>query len=565
MTSASHIGGAPRLLVVAVFAAITAFAGLWVLPPLDRDEARFAQATVQMIESGDYVTIRFQDRERNKKPAGIYWLQAASVKLFSDVERREIWAFRIPSAIGIVAAAIFTFLIGRRLFDDRTALLAAFLLVSSPLVQAEGLIAKTDGVLLALICLAQLAFIDIYKRFVEAVPTRAVLPIMFWIAQAAAILIKGPIGPLVSVLTGAGLLLAKRDIGWVGRMRPLLGLLLTAALVAPWVVAIQIATDGRFITEAVGGDMVGKIGEAQEHHSGPPGYHLLLVWVLFWPAAGLIIAGVMNAWRQRRAWAYRFLLAWLIPAWIVFEIAATKLPHYVLPLYPALAIMAARAATSEVQTPSLIRAASAIIYGGVSLVAAGLVAIAPVFLSETKLTAPCFLAAILIGVSGLIIAWLVWRGRTYTGGMAASVLAAIFAWTMMSGVLPNLTKLRVSPEISAALEAADRHPLKDHVAPVALAGYNEPSAVFLLGTETALTTGGDAARRLANGTASAAIVETRMTEAFGMAIEHLGAEVETLAVIDGLNYSNGDWVTLTIYALAEPEQQRAIWDRQHAQ
>ncbi len=96
------------VLLVAFFAAATAVAGLTSLPPLDRDEARFAQATAQMLESGDYIAIRFQDRERNKKPAGIYWLQAASVAAFSEVGAREIWAYRIPSLVGVVLAAMFT-------------------------------------------------------------------------------------------------------------------------------------------------------------------------------------------------------------------------------------------------------------------------------------------------------------------------------------------------------------------------------------------------------------------------------------------------------------------------
>ena len=77
-------------------AALIAFAaglpGLLAVPPLDRDESRFAQATAQMLESHDFVVIRFQDQPRFKKPVGIHWLQAASVSLLSDPEASEIWA-----------------------------------------------------------------------------------------------------------------------------------------------------------------------------------------------------------------------------------------------------------------------------------------------------------------------------------------------------------------------------------------------------------------------------------------------------------------------------------------
>ena len=92
-----------------------ALPGLVNLPVIDRDEARYAQASVQMIETGDYVNIRFQDRARNKKPAGAYWLQSASVKMFSDVQKREIWAHRIPSVFGALLAVLATYWGGVRL------------------------------------------------------------------------------------------------------------------------------------------------------------------------------------------------------------------------------------------------------------------------------------------------------------------------------------------------------------------------------------------------------------------------------------------------------------------
>ncbi|HEX3952380.1 MAG TPA: glycosyl transferase, partial [Stellaceae bacterium] len=74
--------------------------GISTIPPLDRDEARFTQATRQMLETGDFLRIRFQDEARNKKPAGIYWLQAAAVSAFSSAESTAIWPYRLPSLLG---------------------------------------------------------------------------------------------------------------------------------------------------------------------------------------------------------------------------------------------------------------------------------------------------------------------------------------------------------------------------------------------------------------------------------------------------------------------------------
>src|SRR5882762_7832249 len=80
--------------------------GIASIPPLDRDEARFAQATRQMLETGDFLRIRFQDEARNKKPAGVYWLQAAAVSAFSTAAATAIWPYRLPSLLGGIAAVL---------------------------------------------------------------------------------------------------------------------------------------------------------------------------------------------------------------------------------------------------------------------------------------------------------------------------------------------------------------------------------------------------------------------------------------------------------------------------
>src|ERR1700736_3887109 len=83
--------------------------GLAAIPPLDRDEPSFAQATRQMLETGDFIRIRFQDEARNKKPIGIHWLQAASVAAFSTPESNAIWPYRLASALAAFAAVLATF------------------------------------------------------------------------------------------------------------------------------------------------------------------------------------------------------------------------------------------------------------------------------------------------------------------------------------------------------------------------------------------------------------------------------------------------------------------------
>ena len=547
MTSLASIDRRLAMACVAVFAAAAACAGLVALPPLDRDEARFAQATAQMIESGEYVSIRFQDEERNKKPAGIYWLQAASVAAFSDAGAREIWAYRIPSLIGAAVAAVFTFLAGARAYDVRTGLIAGLLLASAPLTAAEGAIAKTDGVLLGLVAMAQYAFLNLYAAAQDRRGAGWRDAIVFWCAQGAGILVKGPIAPLVSALTAIGLATGKPRFAWAGAMRPVAGVIILILMVAPWALAIGRATEGRFFLEAAGGDMLAKVGGAQEGHAGPPGYHSLLLWLLFWPAAALILPGLAQAWRERADWRARFLLSWAIPAWIFFEVAATKLPHYVMPLYPALALMAAHAAVSGVPQ-GWTRRAGAVLYAGAGLGAAAFIALPPLYFAAAPMRVFCFSAAAAAILASVFVAALFWRGRSVEGALAASVVSVLYAWALFAGTLPGLTQFAVSPRLSAALEEAGRHPLHDDLAPVAIAGYSEPSAVFLLGTGTALTNAHDAAARLLSGAASAAIVEARDEAAFTASLN--GAAITKLAVIDGVNYSKASPVTLTVYVLA---------------
>jgi 4-amino-4-deoxy-L-arabinose transferase-like glycosyltransferase len=109
IATASHVRAVSFLLLCALLLFLP---GFFTIPPVDRDEARFAQATKQMVESGDYVDIRFQEDVRYKKPVGIYWLQSAAVETASalGLPRAElrIWVYRLPSLIGAIGAVLMT-------------------------------------------------------------------------------------------------------------------------------------------------------------------------------------------------------------------------------------------------------------------------------------------------------------------------------------------------------------------------------------------------------------------------------------------------------------------------
>src|SRR5437773_1273879 len=140
--------------------------GFFNIPPIDRDEARFAQATKQMVESGDYVDIRFQDEVRYKKPVGIYWLQAAVVKTASALGFRDplttMWLYRIPSLLGAVGAVLLTYWAALALVSRRAALLAGLMMASCVLLGMERLMAKTDAMLLMTVVAAMGAMARAY-------------------------------------------------------------------------------------------------------------------------------------------------------------------------------------------------------------------------------------------------------------------------------------------------------------------------------------------------------------------------------------------------------------------
>ena len=137
-----------------------------------------------------------------------------------------------------------------------------------------------------------------------------------------------------------------RSIRWVWALRPIPALIWLVVLLLPWVAAIVSRTGMSFFADSIGHDMLGKVAEGQETHGAPPGYYLVLFVVTFFPAAVLATLAAPRAWALRREPWVRFLLAWVMPAWIIFELVPTKLPHYVLPLYPAIAILIAEAVDS---------------------------------------------------------------------------------------------------------------------------------------------------------------------------------------------------------------------------
>jgi hypothetical protein len=515
-------GGVGVALLLGLLTLALGLPGLRALPVTDRDEARYAQASKQMVESGDYLRIRFLDEARNKKPAGIYWLQSAAVKI-SGV-KDAIWPYRMVSVIAALAAVWLVYWSARRLAPAAAAPAAAAL-AASPLLVIVAHAATTDAALLAATCLAQGCLARLYltppaaTRHAKAAEWTTAL--VFWLAQGLGILIKGPLTPLVSGLTLLALwLYERRSTAWLRRLHAAWGVLLLLLLVLPWLIAIQHATGGAFLREALGHDFAGKIQRGQEMHGAPPGVYLLTATLLFWPFFPLAWRGLGQAWRARRTDpSARFLLAWLMPAWLVFELAPTKLPHYVLPLYPVLALLALRwligwagppdppqaeggatdnAAGAEVLLgragpPDPPRAGMGALCWRVSCrlvdmgwwLAAGVWVLGPPLIGRLlgwRWMSATLLCSALAGATAWAF-WRAWRARQAARALAIAVaFALLFYGLLFTAVLPRLDDLWLTRKVAtlAQSEAATHgRPLR-----VFAFGYTEPSLAFMLGSAT---------------------------------------------------------------------------------
>jgi len=540
-------GRAP--LVAALVALIASLPGLFTLPPTDRDESRFAEASAQMLESGDLTNIMFQDQPRYKKPVGIYWLQAASVKAVSSVERRDIWAYRIPSVLGAMLAAAACAWGALAFLKPREAAMAGGLMAATMVLSTESNLATTDAALCGAITLAMAALGKIYISSragtdAQAPPAGPWASILLWVGVGLSILLKGPIGPMVVILAALALSVWDRDARWLGRLGWGWGAIIVAGMVLPWALAITVATDGGFWGIAVGGDLAPKLFGGQEGHGAPPGYFLLLSPVLLFPAVLLAPAGLIEGWRARAEPGVRFALCWLIPSWIVFELVPTKLPHYVLPTFGALAWLMAAALTRPLGKLERWIGAGLTFAVAIGLAVAGGVG-AAMFGDAGSWVWETLAAIVLVGAGAAGAVWIL-RERAGLAAGAACALGILGHGLVVGGLAPSLSGLWLSERVADGLASAHISPRQGLAnGPVAVAGYAEPSLVFALGAATELGTAENAADAIGEG--RPAVVEGRQEPAFRRALAADGEGARLAGTVTGLDYSSGHAQILRLY------------------
>lgn len=522
--------------------------GWFTLPPVDRDEARFAVASRQMVESGDYVDIRFQEGNRYKKPAGIYWLQAGSVYLLGAEQHTDvIWAYRVPSLVGALAAVLLTFSIGCLVCGTRAGFMAGLLLAICLLVTVEARLAKTDAALLTTILLAQGALAWLYLR-PDGARVGLGVPLLFWSAQALGFLIKGPIITLVSFGTIAALCLLERRADWLHRLRWLPGLALFALLVLPWYLAIGVISEGDFYQASLGRDLLGKVFEGQESHGAPPGTYLLALWLTFWPAVLYLGLAAPVIWRERRTPLVRFLIAWLVPTFLLFELVATKLPHYVLPTYPALTLLTAWAFdrhAAEIPTRGWRFWLPVLVTTLVTLALSVAVTLLPTAL-EDKLYGFAALSCLLALIAWYYVVRLARRRQFAASLLCALSVALLLNLAAFRDTFPRLASLNTSQRVAEAVDAGTScAPLA-----VASAGYHEPSVIFTVGAEIELIGTQALAEFLQQGPCRRGVVRARDIAVLRDALGQDAARLTEVTQIEGVALSKSRWVDLRVVELA---------------
>ena len=582
-------------LVVCLLAACAYIVGITAVPTTDRDEPRFAQASRQMAESSrlaDWVIPRVGEEIRLKKPPLIYWVQAPTVLAITggDPSRDAIWMYRLPSAIAALGAGLLTLWLGRSMFGGHVGLLAACMLVVSPVLAVDAHMARADEVLLFTTTLSMCALWRLWRMHRVDPNARGGLPIgsvaLLWVAVGLGILAKGPITPFVAATCAIGAAAARREWRFIWRLRPFFGLFVLAAMATPWIWLAMREVGWDTLNAAFEKEVLLRAREGAEGHAFPPGYYLLTIVAFFFPGSlltGLAFgrlamrafaaqapagAGFLARMRTRFASARGrdaeiFLFCWAVPTWLAFELIVTKFPHYILPIYPAIALFTARCVLGGLRAlPKPLNAGDRFGFG-VWLVVGSVLALAGPGLYFTLLalgkTAPSIpswppledsaspvfilaLGASLGSVALLVVAWRASLAGLFARALTIAIPATVLAQMALFSVwIPNTRWIWNTPRIVGIVAAdAGKLPPDADFPKIAGVGYQEDSLMWA--TRGRLVRFGDAVDETNRATIVAWAAEN--PGAYLLLPRTSAAEFESVAIavgdLVGFNYSDGD-------------------------
>lgn len=324
------------LAIVLAICGASLFVGLGRASLWEPDEPRFAEASRQMLQRHDFLTPYFNGVPRYEKPVLLYWLQVPAYLLFGPTEL----AGRLPSAIAGVGCVVLLYLLGLRVTTRRAALIGALALATSFRFIVFGRQGLTD---VPLICF-MLAALYGFQRATEAAGDRR-WALAAWASVGLAALTKGPVALLPPSIWMA-YRAAIGDVPSIRRIRPIAGSLIAAAVVLPWYIAMVVLHGRDFTNFALGHEILSRF-LSEDSFAPPRGFlYYLKVWpgdAAPWSAYAIAAAG-WSAWRwrglePRDRQAIAMCLSWFAVVFLVFSASQSKVPHYVLPAYPAAALL----------------------------------------------------------------------------------------------------------------------------------------------------------------------------------------------------------------------------------
>ncbi|MBI4868972.1 MAG: glycosyltransferase family 39 protein [Candidatus Wallbacteria bacterium] len=322
----------PRLLLIAA-AFVLLFARLGERGLLETSEARYAETAREMLLSGDWITPRYFGVKHFHKPPLTYWITAAG---YSLIGVNELGA-RLFLAVAGLAILILVWYLGRLWWDEATGLLAAAILLTSPLFTAFARLLTTD-LYLTLATAAAIA------GFATGHTGRRPGYLVMWAAMGAGFLLKGPVAPILVLLSIIPFLAVRRELARWREMYPFRGFALMLAIAAPWFVAVCLRNPGLF-TQLVYFETWQRVTTTVHGRPGPWYYFIgvflagFFPWVLFVPAT---VRGLLDAPRHDRPGAEALCAAWFALPFLMFSASKSKLIAYILPLLPAAALLVAR-------------------------------------------------------------------------------------------------------------------------------------------------------------------------------------------------------------------------------
>jgi 4-amino-4-deoxy-L-arabinose transferase-like glycosyltransferase len=347
----------------------------------DRDEPRNAGCAAEMSARGDWITPVFNAELRTHKPILLYWLMLSAYAVFGISE----FAARFWSAALAIGTSLLTYGIGRRLFSPAVGLWASVILTTTLMFDVAARAATPDSALI----FWTTAALWVYVRGTFAPSGRAELaePIRWfpewpwavgmYACMGMAVLAKGPVGlVLPTAVVGMYLLVVglpsrevDSDASWLGRlresvlaclrpfapghfirtcwiMRPITAVVVAMAVAMPWYVAVDLRTDGQWVRGFLLDHNLGRAAQAMEGHRGAIVFYPLALLVGFFPWSVFAVPTILEVVRRIRQREARYHGLVLAVCWVgvfigLFSMAQTKLPSYITPCYPAVAVLVA--------------------------------------------------------------------------------------------------------------------------------------------------------------------------------------------------------------------------------